>query len=50
MLIDDNADFRHKELVETGKQHQEIDDMERLAAEAGINYIRLNGNIGYMFL
>lgn len=49
MLIDDNADFRHKDLVEEALKHTaEEDPMEKAAAKAGINYIRLNGNIGCM--
>ncbi|MFQ5685993.1 MAG: ADP-forming succinate--CoA ligase subunit beta [Candidatus Scalindua sp.] len=45
MDIDDNALFRHKEF-------QEIDNIsedksaERMASEAGLSYIGLNGNIG----
>ena len=46
--IDDDADFRHRDLVELRDRAQE-DAMEVEADEAGIqNYIKLEGNIGCM--
>ena len=46
--IDDDAEFRHRDLVELRDRAQE-DAMEVEADEAGIqNYIKLEGNIGCM--
>lgn len=43
--FDDNAAFRHKSWEKLRDPEQE-DPMERAAAEAGISYVRLSGNIG----
>ncbi len=43
--FDDNAAFRHKSWESLRDPEQE-DPMERAAAEAGISYVRLSGNIG----
>ncbi|MBN35942.1 MAG: ADP-forming succinate--CoA ligase subunit beta [Rhodospirillaceae bacterium] len=45
--IDDNAMFRHKELAEMRDESQE-DPSEREAHEVGLNYVKLDGNIGCM--
>lgn len=45
MDIDDNALFRHKELLET-KSLTEVSSAESMATEAGLSYIGLEGNIG----
>jgi succinyl-CoA synthetase beta subunit len=45
MDIDDNALFRHKELLET-KSLTEVSCAESMATEAGLSYIGLEGNIG----
>ena len=45
MDIDDNALFRHKELLEI-KSLTEVNSAESMATEAGLSYIGLEGNIG----
>ncbi|MFQ5714186.1 MAG: ADP-forming succinate--CoA ligase subunit beta [Candidatus Scalinduaceae bacterium] len=45
MDIDDNALFRHKELLNT-RDFSEVSRSERKAAELGLSYIGLEGNIG----
>jgi len=45
--IDDNALFRHKELVELDDL-REKDPLELMAEKYHLNYIRLDGNIGAM--
>jgi len=45
--LDDNALYRHKELVEL-RDFNEEDPLEIRASRFGINYIRLDGNIGCM--
>jgi succinyl-CoA synthetase beta subunit len=45
MDIDDNAIFRHKELLET-KEFPDVSRAENMASEAGLSYIGLDGNIG----
>ena len=49
--IDDNALFRHKEIVEMHKKNAssaDVDANEQKAIDAGLNYIGLDGNIGCM--
>lgn len=49
--IDDNAMFRHQDLLDMHKQHassEDVDVNEELAIQAGLNYIALDGNIGCM--
>ena len=49
--IDDNALYRHKDIVEMHKKHAssaDVDLNEERAVEAGLNYIALDGNIGCM--
>jgi len=43
--IDDSALFRHKELEEL-RDYTEADQMERIAMEKGLNYVKLDGSIG----
>jgi succinyl-CoA synthetase beta subunit len=43
--IDDNALYRHREL-ESLKDYTEVDQLERIAMERGLNYVKLEGNIG----
>ena len=44
--IDDNADYRHKDLFDLQDKSQD-DDLEVQAKDAGIeNYVKLDGNIG----
>jgi succinyl-CoA synthetase beta subunit len=45
MDIDDNALFRHKELLKM-RDFSEIDITEKKAVESGLSYIGLEGNIG----
>ncbi len=45
MDIDDNALFRHKNLLET-KDLSDDSSAENMASEAGLSYIGLDGNIG----
>ncbi len=45
--LDDNALFRHKDLEEMEDQTQ-IPELEAEAKKYGLNYIKLNGNIGCM--
>ncbi|MBZ5498557.1 MAG: ADP-forming succinate--CoA ligase subunit beta [Acidobacteriia bacterium] len=45
--LDDNAVYRHKELLEL-RDYYEEDGLEIQASRYGINYIRLDGNIGCM--
>jgi succinyl-CoA synthetase beta subunit len=47
MMIDDNALFRHPELVELRDMDEEDAD-ELYAKEQGLSFIRLDGNIGCM--
>ena len=47
ITIDDNALFRHKELLALDDP-REKDPLELMANEYNLNYIRLNGNIGAM--
>ena len=47
ITIDDNALFRHKELLALDDP-REKDPLELMADEYNLNYIRLNGNIGAM--
>lgn len=49
--IDDNAQFRQKELVHLKKNSlasEDIDPHEDKAVQAGLNYVALDGNIGCM--
>ena len=49
--LDDNALFRHPEVVEMHKRNassSDVDPNEERAVAAGLNYIALDGNIGCM--
>src|SRR6202022_4746258 len=45
VTLDDNAAFRHPEWEEF-RGTQDLDDRERLAAEKGLQYVGLDGEIG----
>jgi len=45
--LDDNGLFRHKDLAEL-RDTREEDPIEVEAGEAGLNYVRLDGNVGCM--
>ncbi len=45
--LDDNALYRHKDLAELRDIHEE-DPLEVEAGEAGLNYVKLDGNVGCM--
>lgn len=45
LMIDENAEFRQKELFALKDSSQE-DELEVRAQKANLNYIRLDGNIG----
>jgi len=45
--IDDSALFRHKELEEL-RDYTEADQMERVAMEKGLNYVKLDGSVGVL--
>ena len=46
MNIDDNALYRHKELAREFAGSQEYTEIEKLAKDAGLSYVDLEGNIG----
>lgn len=45
--IDDSALFRHRDL-EKLRDYTEADQMERIAMEKGLNYVKLDGNVGVL--
>ncbi len=45
--IDDSALFRHRDLEEL-RDYTEADQTERIAMEKGLNYVKLDGNIGVL--
>ena len=47
MSFDDNAMFRHKDIVEMRDFHEE-DPLEVESSKYGLNYIKLDGNVGCM--
>ena len=47
VTIDDNALFRHKDIAEM-RDKEEENLMEVEAGEAGLNYVKLTGNVGCM--
>lgn len=47
MLLDDNALYRHPDL-EAMRDRQEEDESERIAREAGLSFVKLDGEIGCM--
>ncbi|HYC92721.1 MAG TPA: ADP-forming succinate--CoA ligase subunit beta [Thermoanaerobaculia bacterium] len=47
MNFDDNALFRHKDVVEMRDLHEE-DPLEVESSKYGLNYIKLDGNVGCM--
>src|SRR5206468_8839029 len=47
ITLDDNALYRHKELIELRDLNEE-DPLEVEASKHGLNYIKLDGNVGCM--
>ncbi|MDD5582625.1 MAG: ADP-forming succinate--CoA ligase subunit beta [Candidatus Marinimicrobia bacterium] len=47
ITFDDNALYRHQELL-SFRDIQSLDESERIAREAGLSYIPLDGNVGCM--
>jgi succinyl-CoA synthetase beta subunit len=47
IVLDDNALFRHKDLAEMRDAQEEV-EAERQARQAGISYVKLEGEIGCM--
>ncbi len=45
VTIDDSADYRHQSFAELKSAH-EIPEQERLAKEKGLNFIKLEGDVG----
>lgn len=43
--IDENALFRHRELEDL-REYVGVDEVEKMAIKAGLNYVRLDGNVG----
>lgn len=43
--VDENALFRHKEF-ESLREYEGSDEVEKMALKAGLNYVRLDGNVG----
>ncbi len=46
LIVDDNALFRHPELAELERPPSEESERERMAREAGLGYVELDGDIG----
>ncbi|UCF09109.1 MAG: ADP-forming succinate--CoA ligase subunit beta [Thermoplasmata archaeon] len=46
MNIDDNALYRHKELAREFAKSEEYTSIEKMAKEAGLSYVELEGDIG----
>ncbi len=46
MTLDDNADFRHQEVFERYADVTEADDLEARAKAKGLNYVKLDGEVG----
>jgi succinyl-CoA synthetase beta subunit len=46
VTIDDNADFRHPEIFAAYADVDSVDPLERQASEKGLNYVKLDGEVG----
>ena len=46
VTLDDNADFRHREVHEAYRDSQAADPLEARAKEKGLNYVKLDGEVG----
>jgi len=46
VTLDDNADFRHKEVHDTYRDNSATDPIEVRAKEKGLNYVKLEGSVG----
>lgn len=44
--IDDNSLYRHKDLAKEFSKSEEYTDIEKMAKEAGLSYVELEGDIG----
>ncbi|MEM4036017.1 MAG: ADP-forming succinate--CoA ligase subunit beta [Fervidicoccaceae archaeon] len=47
LFVDDYALFRHREL-ESVIEYTQADALERMASEMGLNYVKLEGNVGIL--
>jgi succinyl-CoA synthetase beta subunit len=46
VTLDDNADFRHRDVHETYRDIDAADPLEARAREKGLNYVKLDGEVG----
>jgi succinyl-CoA synthetase beta subunit len=46
VTLDDNADFRHRDVFEAYADHHAVDPLERQAKAKGLNYVKLDGEVG----
>jgi succinyl-CoA synthetase beta subunit len=46
VTLDDNADFRHREVHEAYRDNSATDPIEVRAKEKGLNYVKLDGSVG----
>jgi len=46
VTLDDNADFRHKDVHDTYRDNSATDPIEVRAKEKGLNYVKLDGSVG----
>jgi len=46
VTLDDNADFRHRDVHETYRDVEAADPLEARAREKGLNYVKLDGEVG----
>jgi succinyl-CoA synthetase beta subunit len=46
VTLDDNADFRHKDVHDAYRDNSATDPLEVRAKEKGLNYVKLDGSVG----
>jgi succinyl-CoA synthetase beta subunit len=46
VTLDDNADFRHRDVHDAYRDSQAADPLEARAKEKGLNYVKLDGEVG----
>jgi len=46
VTLDENADYRHREVFERFADTSAADPLERAAKEKGLNYVKLDGSVG----
>src|SRR4051794_12535372 len=46
VTLDDNADFRHKDVHDSYRDNSATDPLEVQAKEKGLNYVKLEGSVG----